>query len=165
MRYLALATTLLALVSLAACTSLPATPTPTPAPTPTAASNATEEAEVRDLVEKFGKRLQNISLQSPAAAKVMQKQYGGLVAPSLLDGWMKDPLNAPGRMVSSPWPDRIEIATMAKEAPDRYVVTGVVIEVTSVELLQGGAAAEIPVRIVAERDQGQWLITEYAEQH
>jgi hypothetical protein len=149
-------TTLLAAVSLVAC-SIP----------PTAAArttgNAAEEAEIRDLVENFGKRLQTVSLLSSGAAQEMQKQYSEFVSPALLGMWMSDVSKAPGRIVSSPWPDRIEITTLAKEASDRYVITGFVVEVTSVEVANGGAAARIPVRLVVQKGQGGWLITEYSE--
>jgi hypothetical protein len=123
-----------------------------------------EEAEIRDLVEGFGKRLQDVPLQAPDAAKEIQKQYSGFVSPALLEMWMNDVSKAPGRIVSSPWPDRIEITTLIKEGSDRYVITGFVIEVTSVEMVNGGAAARIPARIVVQKGQGGWLITEYAEE-
>jgi len=146
-------------VSLVACT------TPPTAPTPTTTSNAGEESEIRDLVENFGKRLQNVPLLSPDAAQEMQKQYSEFVSPTLLEMWMSDASKAPGRMVSSPWPDRIEITTLAKEAPDRYEIAGFVVEITSMEIANGGIANKIPIHIVAERNQGRWLITEYTEEH
>jgi len=131
--------------------------------TPTA-GNAADEAAVRQLVEGFGQRLQSVSLLAPDAPQQMQQQYGEFVAPALLQTWMGDASKAPGRLVSSPWPDRIEITTIETETADRYVVTGFVIEVTSVELANGGAAARVPVRITVERVQGSWRITEYAQQ-
>jgi hypothetical protein len=139
-----------------------AVPTATAAPIQTTSSNAAEEAEIRDLVEGFGKRLGAVSLQAPDAPQEMQKQYSELVSPTLLEMWMNDVAKAPGRMVSSPWPDRIEIATLTKEGSDRYVITGLVVEITSVEEVSGGSAAEIPVRLVVQKGQGGWTITDYA---
>jgi len=172
--------TLLVTVSLAACsiplaasvqttgntTTVPIVTrtTPTVTPTQTTANNAVEEAEIRDLVENFGKRLQTVSLLSPNAAQEMQKQYSEFVSPALLEMWMSDVSTAPGRIVSSPWPDRIEITTLAKQGSDRYAITGFVVEVTSVEVVNGGAAAKIPVRVVVQKGQGSWLITEYSEE-
>lgn len=156
------------------------TATPTPIPTIQAGGLApfatpcmhisnkpsiTDEANhVRYVVENFGKRLQNVSLQSPDAAQEMQKQYSEFVSAALLETWMNDISKAPGRIVSSPWPDRIEITALTKEGSDKYVIAGFVVEVTSMEIVSGGAAAEIPVRIVVQKDQGRWLITEYAEE-
>ena len=149
--------TLLAAVSFVACTALP------PTPTQTTASNLTEEAEIRYVVENFGKRLQAVSLQSPNASQEMKEQYSEFVSPALLETWMSDVSKAPGRIVSSPWPDRIEITTVTKEGSDKYVITGFVVEVTSMEVVSGGAAAKIPVRIVVQKSQARWTITEYAE--
>jgi len=139
-------------------------PTQTPVSNITPTSNVTKEAEVRDLIKDFGKRLQVVSLQAPDAAQEIQDQYSEFVEPALLEGWMNDTMNAPGRIVSSPWPDRIEISTLSKEGSDRYVINGFVIEVTSLEVANGGAAAKIPVRMVVQNDQGNWLIAEYAEE-
>jgi hypothetical protein len=133
-------------------------------PTQIATSYATEEAEIRDLVENFGKRLQNVSLQAPDAAQGMQKQYSEFVTPALLKMWMNDVSKAPGRIVSSPWPDRIEIITLSKEGTDRYELTGFVVEITSLEVVNGGAATKIPVRLVVQKVLGSWHITEYAEE-
>ena len=177
---------LLTTISLIACSISPATPTqttahdtatvspvaptiPTTTLTQTTASNAAEEAEIRNLVENFGKRLADVGLLAPDAAQQMQKQYSEFVSPALLEMWMNDVLKAPdtkapGRMVSSPWPDRIEITTLSKEGPDRYEITGFVVEITSTEIFNGGAAAKIPVRIVVQKSQGRWLITGYAEE-
>lgn len=115
-------------------------------------------------MENFGKRLQNVSLQSPDAAQEMQKQYSEFVSAALLETWMNDISKAPGRIVSSPWPDRIEITALTKEGSDKYVITGFIAEITSVEVVSGGAAAKMPVRIIVQKDQERWLITEYAEE-
>ena len=132
-------------------------------PAQATASATDEEAEIRDLVENFGKRLQTVSLLAADAAREMQQQYADFVSPALLETWMKDVTKAPGRIVSSPWPERIDITTLSKEGSDRYVITGFVIEVTSVEMVNGGAAARLPVRIVVQRGPGRWLIADYSE--
>jgi hypothetical protein len=115
-------------------------------------------------VENFGKRLQSVSLQSPRTAQEIKEQYSEFVSSALLEVWLNDVLDAPGRIVSSPWPDRIEITTLAWRSPDEYVITGYIVEVTSKEVVSGGAAARIPVRIVVQKSEGHWLITEYAEE-
>jgi hypothetical protein len=173
-----LMSTLLVIVLLVACTTQPGTPAqpmasntdPASQAVPTAwmttpvqetERGAAEAAEIRDLVENFGKRLQSVSLLAPDAAQEMQKQYSEFVSPPLLETWMNDVSKAPGRMVSSPWPDRIEVTNLTKAGPDRYEVNGLVVEITSTEVGSSEAAARIPVRIVVLREQGRWLITEY----
>ena len=144
--------------ALTACAETPSTPTSTPR------LNSADESTIRAMVDAFGRRLQNVSLLAPDAAEQIRLQYLQYVSPALLASWMSDPRKAPGRLVSSPWPDHIEIYSLAMETPDRCVITGSVIELTSVEAVNGGAAAKIPVRIVAQELQGSWLITDYAPQ-
>jgi hypothetical protein len=79
-------------------------------------SDQEEEGAVRYVVESFGKRLQNVSLQSPDAAQMIGEQYAEWIHPELLKVWMNDISRAPGRVTSSPWPDRIEITSIVREA-------------------------------------------------
>ena len=131
--------------------------------TQTTTTDAVDEAEIRDLVENFGKKLQNVSLLAPDAGQEIEMQYSEFVSRALLEMWMGNVSKAPGRVVSSPWPDRIEISSLTREDPGEYVITGYVVEVTSVEVVNGGAAAKIPVRMVVQEEQGGWVIAEYAE--
>ncbi|HAX69151.1 MAG TPA: hypothetical protein PK152_04935 [Anaerolineales bacterium] len=131
---------------------------------PNEPSSTDEANHVGYVVENFGKRLQNVWLQSPNAAQDMREQYSEFVSPALLETWVSDVSKSPGRIVSSPWTDRIEITALANEGSNMYVVTGFVVEVTSMEVVSGGAAAKMPVRVVIQSDQGRWLITEYAEE-
>lgn len=166
-------------ISIVSCATLPATTSPAipidteavpPLPpetsmaTQTGAGDEAEKAQISELVENFGRRLQNVSLLAPDAAQQIQKQYAEFVSPALLETWMNDLSAAPGRMVSSPWPDRIEIAAFEKINADQYAVTGSMIEVTSTEVDSGEAANRIPVHILVEKTQGRWLITEFAQE-
>ena len=169
-------TILLVTVSLVACSILPTTSmqttsnTATPSivtrilPTQMIATNAQEKTEVRDLVENFGKRLQDVSLLAPDAPQEIQEQYSEFVSPTLLEMWMSDVSRAPGRIVSSPWPDHIDITTLTKEGSEEYVISGYIVGVTSVEVVNGGAAAKIPVHLIVQHGQGGWLIAEFAEE-
>ena len=87
-----------------------------------------KEAEVRTLVEAFGSRLQEVTLTSPNVGEEMQAQYSDFVDPTLLEEWIRSPANAPGREVSSPWPDRIEIVSLDEISPDVYSISGEVVE-------------------------------------
>ena len=122
--------------------------------------DAINEQTIVNLVTDFGSRLQMVSLLVPQDVIVasMEKYYGNLVTPGLLKKWQEAPMEAPGRMVSSPWPDRIEIITMDKRADDLYEVNGEIIEITSVEKENGGFAAKRPVTIMVEKTGDDWLI-------
>lgn len=124
------------------------------------AADAEAEADVRAVVEAFGKRLANVSLLAPddEVRAQMEEQYGDLVTPDLLAAWQEDPQNAPGRLTSSPWPDRIEIVSVEQRSDTAYAVEGVIIEVTSTEQDSGDAAAKRPITLVVGKHGEQWLI-------
>lgn len=117
------------------------------------------EDEVQSLVEEFGKRLQLVSLLAPedVLEESMQENYGEFVAPSLLKEWLKDPVNAPGRLTSSPWPDRIEILGTEKISEGAYEVKGEIIEVAngSDEIVE-----RRQITLMVEKIEGKWLIND-----
>lgn len=126
---------------------------------PTVNDEADKKA-VASLVENFGKKLQMVSLLAPPdiVNKSMQDNYGSLVTSALLEKWQNDPQNAPGRMVSSPWPDRIKILTNEKSAEGVYEVKGEIIEITSAEQSSGGVAAKRPITLNVKKIENNWLI-------
>ncbi len=124
--------------------------------------SAQDKSAVISLVEQFGQKLQMVSLLAPAdmVSQSMQEHYGEYVTPELLAKWQSDPQHAPGRLTSSPWPDRIEISDLTQTAKDSYEVQGQIIEITSVEQQQGGVAAQRPITLTIKKFADQWLITD-----
>lgn len=124
--------------------------------------NEKDRAAVEKLVKDFGTKLQTVSLQAPKdiLIKSMQENYGNYVKPALIEKWSNDPVNAPGRVSSSPWPDRIEISTVDKISDNAFEVTGKVIEITSQELANGGIAAKRPITLKVEKADSQWIISD-----
>ena len=122
--------------------------------------NELDEKAVASLVEGFGSKLQTVSLLAPKdiLEKSMQENYSDFVSQELLAKWINDPLNAPGRLTSSPWPDRIEILTIEKSAKYEYEVKGKIIEVTSTEKASGGIAAKRPITLIVRKINDRWLI-------
>lgn len=119
-----------------------------------------DKKAVSSVVEDFGKKLQMVSLLAPADIlnKSMQENYAGLVSPELLEKWQNDPRNAPGRMVSSPWPDRIDILAIEKSSEGSYEVKGEIVEITSDEVEHGGFAAKRPISLILKKIENRWLI-------
>lgn len=124
---------------------------------------ADQEKAVGRVVDQFGKQLKDVSLLAPRedVADAMEANYGSYVVPELLAEWENDPTNAPGRLTSSPWPDRIEITEIQKESDTRYRVEGDIVEVTN----EGGGIGEgvsetarRPVMLSVERRGGDWMI-------
>ena len=115
---------------------------------------------VKDVITDFGSKLQNVSLLAPSdlLSKSIKENYADFVSPTLLKEWMNNPQKAPGRMTSSPWPDRIEIRSIEKSAKNSFKVKGEVIEITSVEKENGGIAGKQPLSLIVEKINNSWLI-------
>lgn len=122
-----------------------------------------DSASVRSVVVTFGTRLKQVSLLAPdsARARAMQAQYRGLVAPALLEQWIADPRHAAGRVTSSPWPDHIEIGSIARKSTRVYLVDGEIVERTSAD--SAGASGRIPVRIAVWKVGRAWMIQNYEQ--
>jgi len=120
-----------------------------------------DETAIRLLIEEFGQKLKSVSLQAPQeiVAQSIEENYKDFVTPELLSLWQNNPSFAPGRITSSPWPERIEIDEIQKIDENNYLVKGRIIEITSVEVIEGGAAAEREVEITVEKVNGKWLIS------
>jgi hypothetical protein len=124
-----------------------------------AKEEANDEAMVNSVVEEFGKKLQLVSLLGPEEEleKSMQENYSEFVSPALIEQWIEDPLNAPGRLTSSPWPDRIEIISTEKTSEESYEVKVEIIEVANAE--EGHEdVAKRPITLIVEKIEGKWLI-------
>ncbi len=157
---------LLLIATLAGCSSSSGPAPSSTAPSPAAARVQAllhGEGEARAVVALFGRRLQNVSLQSPIAARQMRTQYAGLVAPALLGRWLSDVSAAPGRQVSSPWPDRIAISALSFHGSRECMVSGHLVMMSSVELASGGSAAQVRVRLQLRRSDDRWLIAGYSQ--
>jgi hypothetical protein len=121
-------------------------------------SSEDEEKVVVDIVEKFGHNLQDVSLMGSQeeVKKSMQEHYGETVSPHLIEQWLTDPLKAPGRLTSSPWPDRIDIEMTEKESDHVYAIEGKIVERTNIEQ----TVNETPIHLVVEKMGDHWLINE-----
>jgi hypothetical protein len=87
-------------------------------------------------------------------------EYAPLVTDALLARWLAHPDSAPGREVSSPWPERIEVRSVEAAGESACVVRGMVIYLTSMEVTHGGAAERVPVTVRVVEDDG-WRIARY----
>jgi len=141
----------------AGTTAEPATATvsTTTAHEPVAAAPDRTPAEV---VEELGRRMKLVSTLAPpdVVARDIRTNYGELVAPALLDQWLADPATAPGRQVSSPWPDRIVVTEPPAASTGTVTLAGHVVEATS-----SGESGRIPIRVTLEQREGHWRITRY----
>ncbi|HEY1041448.1 MAG TPA: hypothetical protein VGE63_01850 [Candidatus Paceibacterota bacterium] len=129
-------------------------------------AQTTEQAdatmEITKLVAEFGNHLKNVpTTANPALIPpLVDQEYRPYITDALYDRWMNDPMSVPGRATSSPWPDRMEVKDI-KPAGDHYEVVADVVEVTSVEAANGGAAVRSTVYLTVVQVDGVWKIAEY----
>ena len=120
-----------------------------------------DEQVVRAIVSQFGSKLKMVSLLAPHQdiAKAMDDNYAPYVASELLTQWKDYPEYAPGRLTSSPSPDRIEILSVQTDTEGSFTVLGNVIETTSADSITHSGAKTYPITVRIENRSGAWLIT------
>jgi hypothetical protein len=126
----------------------------------------TDKQDIATIVQAFGKKLQFVSLTASSGSiiQAVKDNYGPFISAGLLSGWEEHPESTPGRMTSSPWPDRIEILSIDSNPDGSYDVQGNVIEVTSVEAVNGGVADTYQVAMkFRKQTEGKWLITGFTK--
>ena len=122
-------------------------------------NRASMEASV--IIKEFGNQLKNVYLTAPEeeVKKAIEENYRDFLSPTLLNLWLEDPSKALGRVTSSPWPERIEfIGVFLLSNDDQYIALGRIIEVTSVEMIEGGEASSQIAKFTIKKINGKWLI-------
>jgi hypothetical protein len=121
------------------------------------------QVAVKNVVVNFGAVMSLVSTSAPKkiAAQAIKDNYAHLISPTLLANWMNDPAEAPGRQISSPWPDHIEIASVIPIGTTTYAVAGNVVEITSDNIAHGGIADQYAVTTTVAIVSGNWVITKW----
>ena len=127
-------------------------------------SSSSDTAQVRIIVAGLGDNLVKVPLIAPSNVVdfAMDQYYAQYVRPDLLSAWKNDPMSAPGRLTSSPWPDSIEVTGITKRDTDTYVVNASIIEVahgasgTTTETV-----SKDPVSFTLSRGPDGWQISGY----
>lgn len=117
---------------------------------------------VREVVDQLGARLNRVSLLAADSIvrREIRREYTPLVTGELLESWISDPASAPGREVSSPWPDRIAIQSVESSEAGVCRVEGEIVYVTSTDVADNGEAALEPVTLHVRNDDG-WRISAF----
>lgn len=125
--------------------------------------SAADSAAAREVVLRFGERLQRVSLLAPDSLlrASIRAEYEPFVSPALLESWLTNPAKAPGRTTSSPWPAGIEISgtSAAPSGGPQIVYVGDILERTSTTP-SGGSSSRTPVRITVVRGPQGWRIAQ-----
>lgn len=120
----------------------------------------TGEDAASSTVAAFGQLLQQVNIMAPDASSTIASAYAPYVDPTLLSQWEADPTSAPGRVVSSPWPDHIQITSVTAQGAG-YIVDGNLVFMTSDNTENGGNAGTTPVVIQLEEENGSWVIVAF----
>lgn len=118
--------------------------------------SSAESDAIRALVSAFGGAMKEVSLSDPNREASMRAAYGAYVAPELLAQWATGS-DAPGRSVSSPWPERINIVDIVHTGGN-YVVHGNVIEAASTPSATSAPVAVYPLTLTLEKRGESWMI-------
>lgn len=122
------------------------------------APQAPDENAASSTVAAFGQTLQQVSIMAPDASTTIASTYAPYVDQALLMQWEADPQSAPGRVVSSPWPDHIQIDSVSAQGTG-YVVDGELVFMTST-----GNAGQTPVVIQLANENGSLKVVAFQGQ-
>lgn len=145
--------------SAAAPAAGPAHPAPRTSASASAPSNASKAA-VRSVVERFGKRMQTLSVLAPPddIRGELPATYGKLITPGLMTAWRAHPDEVIGREGSSPWPTQIVIDGIDCSGAEGCRVTGKVDYITSNEVEHGGVFYRRDIALDVARSGDGWRI-------
>lgn len=121
-----------------------------------------EKLEVIKFVEGFGEQLKMVPLlaSEDLLKEYMNEYYKDYVSEELIKKWLKDPVAAPGKLTSSPWPEYIDVLSAEKIEEQEYRVIGNIIELTSEEVEYGGIAATREITLEVVKKDDKWLIVD-----
>lgn len=123
---------------------------------------AEEKAQIAEMVTLFGSKLALVSLTNPKAVilQEMQTHYSDFVSSQLIEQWAEEPDQAPGRLTSSPWPDRIETINVEWIQDGSFAVNGTIVEVIAEAIDNNITAATRSIQLRVEKIDGHWYITQ-----
>ena len=129
----------------------------------TVSSLTPDEQQITAALTAFGAQEQNVNVMAADASSTIAAIYAPYVDPALLAQWESDPTSAPGRVVSSPWPDHIQITSVTPQGAG-YIVDGELVFMTNSETGQVGNAGTTPVVVQIEKENGGWMIVAFQGQ-
>lgn len=120
-----------------------------------------ESPHVRAVAERLGESLKEVPLLAPDSIVIaaIREAYGTLVTPTLLERWVDEPSTAPGRDVSSPWPETIEVDSLVAAGEDVCRVYAEVVYATSAD--SGAREGVFREPVTLEVTRGGWKISAF----
>ncbi len=127
---------------------------------PTAREVRGNEAATK-VLSGFGANLKNVPLLGDDAAvtTAIEENYGVYVTPELLTDWKENHSRAPGRVTSSPAPDRLGITSMTAQGEGRIAVGEVILTTADGEVVD-----TVPFVAQLIPTENGWKIAAYQEE-
>jgi orotate phosphoribosyltransferase-like protein len=122
--------------------------------------NAADINAIYQVVGEFGARLKDVVITTSDQDVITAVDFNlkQLITGRLYQVFVQDKIRIPGRYVSSPWPERIEIASVQMLDSGFYTVNGSQIVMTDDTLAHGGNAGETPITLTLKKVNGAWLV-------
>jgi hypothetical protein len=115
---------------------------------------------IYQVVGEFGARLKDVDITASDQDMMTAVDFNlkQLVTDRLYQMFVQDKATIPGRYVSSPWPERIQINSVQKLDSGSYTVQGGLVLMTDDNVAHGGNAGEASVTLTLKKVNGTWLI-------
>ena len=129
-------------------------------PSTTTSPNPADINAVYLVVGEFGARLKDVVITTSDQDVITAVDFNlkQLITDRLYQVFVQDKIRIPGRYVSSPWPERIEIASVQMLDSGSYTVHGSQVVMTDDTVAHGGNAGETPITLTLKKVNGTWLI-------
>ncbi|MCX6063355.1 MAG: hypothetical protein NTV26_04075 [Caldiserica bacterium] len=129
-------------------------------PSTTTPPNVADINAIYQVVGEFGARLKNVVITTSDQDVITAVDFNlkQLVTDRLYQVFVQDKSRIPGRYVSSPWPDRIEIDSTQMLDSASYTVHGRLVLMTDDTVAHGGNAGEALITLTLKKVNGIWLI-------
>jgi bla regulator protein BlaR1 len=129
-------------------------------PSTTSPPNEADINAIYQVVGEFGARLKDVDLSAPKQDILTAVGFNlrQLITSRLYEEFVQDTSRIPGRYVSSPWPERIQIDSVQRLDSGSYTVNGNQIMMDSDALAHGGNAGRTLITLTLKKVNGTWLI-------
>jgi len=129
-------------------------------PSTTTPPSAADINAIYQVVGEFGARLKDVVITTSDQDVITAVDFNlkQLITDRLYQVFVQDKIRIPGRYVSSPWPERIEINSIQMLDSGSYTVHGSQVVMTDDTVAHGGNAGEEPITLTLKKVSGVWLI-------
>jgi hypothetical protein len=94
-------------------------------------------------------------------AREIRQAYGPYVTSHLLAEWAANPSRAPGREVSSPWPERIEVRAVHAAGPETCRIEADVVYASSAPPTSDTVVLRRPVTLIVRKEEDGWRVSAF----